>query len=82
VLHAPGMEPQPVEVQVRVPHSELPLTAGEVWNVQFERSQPSHVKFPWPVVDELDRQSRNEIDRELKIDDVRALEAARRRAKG
>ena len=54
MLHAPGMEPLAVDVSVRIPRAELPLAVGEVWNVQFDRSQPSHVKFTWAVSDELD----------------------------
>jgi hypothetical protein len=80
VLHAAGMEPQTVDVKVRVPHGELPLSAGEVWNVQFDRGDPTHVKFSWAVTDALDRESRAEMERELSHDEVRVLEATRRRA--
>lgn len=79
VLHAAGMEAQTVEVNVRVPQTESPLTAGDVWDVQFDRSEPSHVKFSWAVTDALDRESRAEMERELSVDEVRVLEAARRR---
>jgi hypothetical protein len=80
VLHAPGMDPQPVEVNVRIPSPEMPLAAGEVWNVAFDRGQPSHVKFAWAVSDELDNQSQREVDSELMADEVRVLKAGRRRA--
>jgi hypothetical protein len=79
-LHAPGLEPQSVEVHVRVPRTELPLTLGEVWNVEFDRTQPSHVKFAWAVSEELDDASQGEVDRELRADEVRVLKAGRRRA--
>jgi hypothetical protein len=79
VLHATGMDPQTVAVNVRIPHSELPLAAGEVWNVRFDRQQPSHVKFAWAVSDELDSQSQKEIEKELSADEVRVLQASRRR---
>jgi len=80
MLHTPGMEPQAVDVSVRVPRSELPLSVGEVWNVQFDRSQPSHVKFTWAVSDELDSDSQREVNRELMSDEVQVLKASRRRA--
>jgi hypothetical protein len=80
VLHASGMEPQTVDVNVRVPKAELPLTAGQVWSVQFDRSEPTHVKFSWAVTGTLDRDSRAEMERELSHDEVRVLEASRRRA--
>lgn len=79
VLHAAGMEPQTVEIKVCVPETELPLTVGEVWNVQFDRSEPTQVKFSWAVTDALDRHSRAEMERELSHDEVRVLEASRRR---
>jgi hypothetical protein len=79
VLHAAGMEPLAVDVKIRVPQSELPLTAGEVWNVQFDRDQLSHVKFSWAVTDELDHESLREVERELSVDEVRVLDASRRR---
>ena len=80
VLHTPGMEPQTVDINVRVPATELPLTAGEVWNVQFDRSEPTHVKFEWAVTDALDRDLRAEMEREMAHDEFRVLEASRRRA--
>ncbi|HEY6469765.1 MAG TPA: hypothetical protein VI434_08345 [Candidatus Dormibacteraeota bacterium] len=79
VLHAPEIEPQTLYINVRVPETELPLTAGHVWNVQFDRSEPTHVKFEWAVTDTLDRESRAEMERELSSDEVRVLEASRRR---
>jgi hypothetical protein len=79
VLHASGMEPQTVDINVRVPDAELPLTPGQVWNVQFDRSEPTHVKFSWAVTDALDRDSRAEMERELSHDEFRVLEASRRR---
>lgn len=81
LLHATGMEPQSVEVNVRVPNTELPLTVGEVWNVQFDRNQPAHVKFEWAVSEELDGASQGDIDPDLRADEVRVLNASRRRAK-
>lgn len=80
LLHALGMEPQSVDVSVRIPRAELPLAVGGVWNVQFDRSQPSHVKFAWAVSDELDSNSQREVDRELMADEVQVLKASRRRA--
>jgi hypothetical protein len=73
VLHAPGMEAQSVEVNVRVPHAELPLTVGEVWNVQFDRAQPAHVKFTWAVSEEIDIAAQGEVDQELRSDEVTML---------
>jgi hypothetical protein len=80
MLHAPGIEPLSVDVSVRIPRAELPLAVGEVWHVQFDRSQPSHVKFAWAVSDELDSDSQREVDRELMSDEVQVLRASRRRA--
>ena len=79
MLHAPGMEPQAVDVSLRVPRAELPLAVGEVWNVKFDRAQPSNVKFTWAVSGELDDNSQREVDSELLADEVRVLKAGRRR---
>jgi len=48
--------------------------------VQFDRTQPAHVKFAWAVSEELDDASQEEVDRELRADEVRVLKAGRRRA--
>jgi hypothetical protein len=81
-LRAPGMDAIPAETTVSVPKSELPLAAGKTWNVRFEREQPSHLEIAWPVAEPLDRDSEHEMESELSRDEVRLLEATRRRAKG
>jgi hypothetical protein len=78
-LRAPGMEEIPADITLRIPHSELPIKLGQTWNVRFERTQPSHAHFEWTVKDELDRNSRHEMERQLSVDEVRILEATRRR---
>ncbi len=78
-LRTPGMDAIEVDTAVRVPKSELPLAEGRTWNVRFERAQPSHVEIEWPVAEPLDRDSEQEMERELSRDEVRLLEATRRR---
>jgi hypothetical protein len=78
-LHAPGIDALPIETTVRVPKSELPLAAGQTWNVRFGSSQPSQMHIAWAVNGTLDRDSEHEMERELSRDEVRILEATRRR---
>jgi hypothetical protein len=81
-LRAVGMDAIPVETTIRVPKSELPLAAGRTWNVRFDRAQPSNVHIEWAVIGPIPRESEHEMERELSLDEVRLLEATRRRAKG
>jgi hypothetical protein len=78
-LHAPGMEAIPVAATIRVPKSEMPLVAGRTWNVRFDRAEPSNVHIAWAVTGTLPRDSAHEMERELSRDEVRVIEATRRR---
>ncbi|MGA7989767.1 MAG: hypothetical protein WCB51_15365 [Candidatus Dormiibacterota bacterium] len=78
-LHAPALGAIPVEVTLRVPKSELPLAAGRTWNVRFDRTEPSNMDIAWAVTGTLPRDSEHEMERQLSRDEVRVLEATRRR---
>ena len=45
MIQGDGVLPTPVESDVKVSNSEMPVSAGKIWNVEFERDDPSHFKL-------------------------------------
>ena len=45
MIQGDGVLPTSVESDVKVSNSEMPVSAGKIWNVEFERDDPSHFKL-------------------------------------
>ncbi|MHB8694422.1 MAG: SHOCT domain-containing protein [Solirubrobacteraceae bacterium] len=44
IVTADGIPPTAVEWITGIPHSQLPISPGRVWNVQVDRNNPKHLK--------------------------------------